>query len=51
MVSVLTGVDMECGLPILLSSTCWSNPLNNSLQGVVSLSLEGSVSIRNDLLI
>lgn len=48
-VSVLAGVAMGCGLPVLFSSSCCSNPLNNNVQGVVSLSLEGPVSIRNEL--
>lgn len=47
-VSVLAGVAMGCDL-VLFSSSCWSNPLNNNLQGVVSLSLEGPVSIRNEI--
>lgn len=49
MVSVLTGVDMGCGLPVLFSSSCWSNHLNHSFQRVVSLSLEGPFFTRNDL--
>lgn len=48
-VSVLAGVATGCGLLVLFSSSCWSNPLNNNLQGVVSLSLEGPVPIRDKL--
>lgn len=48
-VSVLAGVTMGCDLLVLFSSSCRSNPLNNNLQGVVCLSLEGPVSIRNEL--
>lgn len=40
---------MSCCLHVLFSSSCCSNPLNNNVQGVVSLSLEGPVSIRNEL--